>query len=132
MSAPSVSSPRSVLTSALRLHRQVSSGLAKDTDAAWAACEALAARLDQGRVQQGAGGVRELAGVRQDNAPCSVSSVTCFALFFKTRTRSAFVRHGQQEEGQAVMTRSDLHLGLLPAATRHLHVLHGLLRLFAC
>lgn len=41
---------------------QVSSGLAKDTDAAWAACEELAARLDKGRTHQAAG-VRELAGV---------------------------------------------------------------------
>ncbi len=42
---------------------QVSSGLSKDMDAAWLACEALAARLDKdkGRTQPSAG-VRELAG----------------------------------------------------------------------
>ncbi len=42
---------------------QVSSGLSKDMDAAWLACEALAARLDKGRAQPSAG-VRELAGAR--------------------------------------------------------------------
>lgn len=48
-------------------------------------------------------------------------------LVLQTRARPVFVRHGQQEEGQAVMTRSTVHLRLLPAATRHSHVLHGLL-----
>ena len=43
----------------------MSSGLSKDTDAAWVACEELAARLDKGRTEQAAG-VRELAGALRD------------------------------------------------------------------